>query len=391
MTDGTASAPGPAGDDLTRHFAWVRRLAASLVRDPGLADDVAQDALVLALERPPRESARIRAWLGTVVRNLVRQRHRARITEARILDDARSDANAPSAFEVVERAVTSRALMDAVLELPGAQRDALLLRFLENLPPRAIAARLGLPVSTVHTRIQRGLASLRERLDAAHDGDRRAWHGALTPLLPTLPIVLPTGGAAAASATTAPVSAAVVPALGWIAMKYVLATGLVAVIALSAWFVWPTADDPRPGSVAAEPSAEASPALEGEAGAVAPALGAASRREVSVEPAAAAGAPDPAPPAPAPWTVEGLVLDAAGRPLPGVGVARTGSDDVVTTAADGSFAMVDDGTGARELRLVEPGWSLALGARLAPTAERAAGRRPVLVASRSVAGCTSAQ
>jgi predicted ArsR family transcriptional regulator len=37
----------------------------------------------------------------------------------------------------------------------------------------AIAARLGVPRNTVRSRLQRGLARLRERLDA--DGDRAQW------------------------------------------------------------------------------------------------------------------------------------------------------------------------------------------------------------------------
>ena len=41
----------------------------------------------------------------------------------------------------------------------------MLVRFFEDLPPRAIAARLGLGVDTVKTRLERGLVALRARLD----------------------------------------------------------------------------------------------------------------------------------------------------------------------------------------------------------------------------------
>src|SRR5262249_55671586 len=44
------------------------------------------------------------------------------------------------------------------------QREVVLLRYFEDLPPRAIARRLGLPVETVKTRQKRALAQLRARL-----------------------------------------------------------------------------------------------------------------------------------------------------------------------------------------------------------------------------------
>ena len=42
-------------ESLLAELGWVRQLALSLVRDPAVADDVAQEAYLLARERPPRE------------------------------------------------------------------------------------------------------------------------------------------------------------------------------------------------------------------------------------------------------------------------------------------------------------------------------------------------
>jgi DNA-directed RNA polymerase specialized sigma24 family protein len=41
---------GLSSEQLMGEIAWVRRLARALVRDPAAADDVAQDALVVAAE-----------------------------------------------------------------------------------------------------------------------------------------------------------------------------------------------------------------------------------------------------------------------------------------------------------------------------------------------------
>ena len=58
------------------HLDWVRALARSLVRDPGLADDIAQETWLAALRKPASGTGISRGWLASVVRNAVRQEHR---------------------------------------------------------------------------------------------------------------------------------------------------------------------------------------------------------------------------------------------------------------------------------------------------------------------------
>ncbi|HVS16998.1 MAG TPA: sigma-70 region 4 domain-containing protein [Planctomycetota bacterium] len=55
-----------------------------------------------------------------------------------------------------------------VLELEEPSRTVVLLRYYTQLPPRTIARRLGVPVTTVHGRLQRGLRRLRDQLDRGH-------------------------------------------------------------------------------------------------------------------------------------------------------------------------------------------------------------------------------
>ena len=75
------------------------------------------------------------------------------------------------------------ALWAAVLTLAEPYRATVLLRFFEGLPPRLIAARLGVPVATVHSRLQRALAQLRHQLD--HDfAGRPQWLAAFAPIDP---------------------------------------------------------------------------------------------------------------------------------------------------------------------------------------------------------------
>jgi hypothetical protein len=67
-----------------------------------------------------------------------------------------------------------------VLALEEPYRETVLLRYFENLPPRAIARRLAVPVETVRTRLKRALETLRARLDRDY-GARGAWSLALVP------------------------------------------------------------------------------------------------------------------------------------------------------------------------------------------------------------------
>src|SRR5688572_18901231 len=65
-------------DALLAHAGWARKLAARLVHDAAGADDLAQDAWVAALERPPAPGRPLRRWLAAVMRNLARESRRAR-------------------------------------------------------------------------------------------------------------------------------------------------------------------------------------------------------------------------------------------------------------------------------------------------------------------------
>ena len=68
----------PTGELLMRELDWMRRLARQLAGDPERAEDLTQDALVVALERPPRDGERLRGWLRRVMQNLFREGLRTR-------------------------------------------------------------------------------------------------------------------------------------------------------------------------------------------------------------------------------------------------------------------------------------------------------------------------
>lgn len=127
------------------------------------ADDVVQEAFLAILERPPRETSTLRAWLTVVARNIsIRhlQRDRSRETRERWTAEARTDAGAAGDRESADTAAVLRALD----ELPEPYRGALGLRYLEGLEIDEIARRSGCTPATVRSHIKRGLDRMRLRL-----------------------------------------------------------------------------------------------------------------------------------------------------------------------------------------------------------------------------------
>ncbi len=168
-------------DDLQRETRALRRVARGILFEPALAEDAVQEAWLAALRARP-DPERSGSWLNEAVRRIARGLRRSearRGTRERIA--ARAEAQ-PSAAEGAARVELLRELLDALEALEEPYRSAVQLRLLDDLPPRTIAARLGVPVETVRTRIKRGLEKLRARLDAQNAHRRGEFLAALAPL-----------------------------------------------------------------------------------------------------------------------------------------------------------------------------------------------------------------
>lgn len=187
----------------------LRRLARALVQDPAGADDVVQEAYVLAMRR--RKLGAV-AWLRGVVRNKAREHKRA--DARRHAREARAaSGDAAAATENVSAAIEEQGrVMTALGRVPEPFRTAVWMRYLAGHATKDVAEALGVPPTTVRTRVHRGLEHLREQLDAAHGGDRKTWQALLIPLLwedPPVPLVPDaTGGSSAGWGSTVATAAA---------------------------------------------------------------------------------------------------------------------------------------------------------------------------------------
>ncbi len=155
--------PVPMSTLLT-HRDWVRRLARSLVRDEASADDLEQRTWLAALRRPPRDATTVRAWLARVVSRQAMNAHRgATRRDVHEFAAARPEALRSTA-DVVAEAESHKLVVLAVLDLDEPYRSTVLLRWFENLPPRDVAGRMGVPVETVRTRLRRAHDVIRGRI-----------------------------------------------------------------------------------------------------------------------------------------------------------------------------------------------------------------------------------
>lgn len=170
--------------------SWLNTLACQLADDPAVADDAAQRTVLAGIERQRRGEATGRGWLTAVLRNFVRQDRRAFRDRRKHEEAAARDAATESTLDVAARLELQRTVLEAVQQLDEPYRSTIALRFFGGLPPRKVAKRLGVPVKTVHTRLERGLAKLRGRLDRSYGG-RGTWLSIVAPWSwTTNPVVL---------------------------------------------------------------------------------------------------------------------------------------------------------------------------------------------------------
>ena len=151
-----------------RLFRYLLHLTGSRDR----AEDFFQETWVRVLERGSQYDGRwkFEAWLFTIARNLVLDWHRRKKPES--FESLRGPEQDAPAFDVRdEKSVTP---LESVLsneqregvhaslgKIPAVYREVLVLRFQEEMQLEEISVVLSTPVSTVKSRLYRGLEALR--------------------------------------------------------------------------------------------------------------------------------------------------------------------------------------------------------------------------------------
>lgn len=145
----------------------VYRFALHMTGSPGIAEDVTQEVFLVLFENGRRFDGS-RGPLLSFLYGIARNRVLRRIEKERAAEPVVEDyAGHEDLLGDLTRRETVEQVRRAVLSLPEAYREAVVLCDLENVSYEDAAAALECPVGTVRSRLSRGRAMLAQKL-AAH-------------------------------------------------------------------------------------------------------------------------------------------------------------------------------------------------------------------------------
>ena len=148
------------------HLNAGYNLARWLTRDANDAEDVVQDACIRALKYiDSLNRSDARAWFLTIVRHAfydwcARNRPPEMVHDDGTAIELAVDLTAVDPEQALLRRSESKALAEAVAELPLVFREVLILREMEELSYKQIAKVVDIPIGTVMSRLARARALL---------------------------------------------------------------------------------------------------------------------------------------------------------------------------------------------------------------------------------------
>ncbi len=164
---------------VTRYQRPVYNLLVQMLRNPALAEELAQDTFLRAFSRLGTYDARYRFinWILRIAHNLAVDALRRRSVAEVSADDPASpevaayltNASDPGAdtSREAERRQLARALDAALARLRPEYRRLVILRYHEDLGHEDISTITGLPVGTVKSYLHRARAEMARHLEAA--------------------------------------------------------------------------------------------------------------------------------------------------------------------------------------------------------------------------------
>jgi RNA polymerase sigma-70 factor (ECF subfamily) len=165
---------------IVRYQHRLLRYLLYLTSSRELAEDLFQEVWMRVLVRGSQFNgkARFDTWLFTIARNLVidyrRKRTLASLDE---LFEGSNEDDRPMSFEITDAQPTPfdrfasledrQRISEALLQVDTLYREVLVLRFHEEMSLQEIATVTRAPLSTVKSRLYRGLAAIKPKLEIA--------------------------------------------------------------------------------------------------------------------------------------------------------------------------------------------------------------------------------
>jgi RNA polymerase sigma factor (sigma-70 family) len=177
LLSGLAAGDADAATAFTRRFqARVYGLVLTIVRDEGIAEDVAQETFVRAWRHArtydPRRG-RVVTWLLTIARNLaidvIRVKRAEPLDPELVAHKLQQATAAGGAADEVSPPDERERVRGAIAELPPEQRRALFLAAYLGRTAQEIAASEGIPLGTAKTRIRAAMLKLRDSLETKNE------------------------------------------------------------------------------------------------------------------------------------------------------------------------------------------------------------------------------
>ena len=163
---------------IVRYQHRLLRYLLYLTSNREMAEDLFQEVWMRVLVRGGQFNgqARFDTWLFTIARNLViDQRRKRTMSSLDELFEGNSDDDRPMSFEVADDEPTPfdrfanledrQRIAAALMELDTLNREVLVLRFHEELSLEEIAKVTRAPLSTVKSRLYRGLAAIKPKME----------------------------------------------------------------------------------------------------------------------------------------------------------------------------------------------------------------------------------
>jgi len=151
---------------LDGHLARLDAAARLILRDPELARDAVQEALIRAWRDLPglRDPDRFDAWLHRLTVNacldLIRRRKR------RVIEVELSPIDSPATNDVAGALADRELLDEALARLDPGHRAVVALHYLLGMPLPEVAGALGIPLGTAKSRLHYALAAMRTTVTA---------------------------------------------------------------------------------------------------------------------------------------------------------------------------------------------------------------------------------
>ncbi|MCA8935055.1 MAG: sigma-70 family RNA polymerase sigma factor [Planctomycetes bacterium] len=148
--------------------AW--RLAWASTLNATDADDVMQQAFIVAWRRREAIPADAWPWFATVVVNCARN-HRKKMNRMRLRESKLRPTTEDSArLSTAEQSELREQLLRALSDLPEGEREAVTLCHMAGLTQTQASSELGVALNTVKSQVKRGLDRLRQRLGPQAEG-----------------------------------------------------------------------------------------------------------------------------------------------------------------------------------------------------------------------------